>query len=189
MKSIFTIGGKLAIICAVAAIILGFVNSVTEPKIELNRKLELERALAAVAGDGVVGEETLIEGEDMVYSFFPVNGGSDDQSGYILRLIGLGYGGDMNILANYIQDGEVTKVVLMENQETPGLGKKAEKPEYMNKFIGTGGAAGEVPVRKGQLPQAEADAITGATVTFIGIAKALHAGSEFVKERGSAGSN
>ena len=92
----------------------------------------------------------------------------------------------MNILANYSSDGEVTAVVLMENQETPGLGKKAEKPEYMDKFIGTGGGAGDVPVRKGQLPQGEADAITGATVTFIGIAKALHTGSAFVKENGGA---
>jgi len=186
MKSIFAIGGKLAIICAVAAIILGFVNSVTEPKIELNRKLELERALASVAGNAEVGEETVVDAEGAVYSFFPVTGPDGSTSGYILRLVGLGYGGDMNILANYAPDGEVAAVVLMENQETPGLGKKAEKPDYMNKFIGTGGGTGDVPVRKDQLSQGEADAITGATVTFIGIAKALHTGSAFVKEKGGA---
>lgn len=187
MKSIFAIGGKLAVICAVAAIILGFVNSVTEPKIELNRKLELERALSAVAGSAQVGEEVPVDPEGSVFSFFPVLGTDGGSTGYILRLIGLGYGGDMEILANYSPEGDVTAVVLMENQETPGLGKKAEKPEYMDKFIGTGGGDGSVPVRKDQLPQAEADSITGATVTFIGIAKALQAGSVFVKENGGTG--
>lgn len=189
MKSVFAIGGKLAIICAVAAIILGFVNSVTEPAIELNRKLELERALSSVAGDAEVGEEIPTDNNSTVLSYFPITDTNGKSAGYILKLIGLGYGGDINILANYSPRGEITDVVLMENQETPGLGKKAEKPEYMNKFIGTGGKGEDVPVRKNQLPQAEADSITGATVTFIGIAKALHTGSVFVKEKGSDGSD
>ena len=82
MKSIFAIGGKLAIICAVAAIILGFMNSVTEPKIELNRKLELEKALSSVAGDAQVGEESLVDKEGTVFSFFTVTGPDGKSAGY-----------------------------------------------------------------------------------------------------------
>ena len=46
MKDILIIGGKLAVICAVAAIVLGFTASVTEPVIELNKIRELEDTTA-----------------------------------------------------------------------------------------------------------------------------------------------
>jgi len=183
MKSIVTIGSKLALICAVAAIVLGLVNSVTEPAIEQNRKDELQRALNSVVSDGTVGEELTADDNPGIEGYYPVTGGDKKNTGYALKLIGIGYGGDMNILSYYGTDGEVKSVVLMENSETPGLGKMAEKNEYMAKFIGTGGSK-PVPVRKDQLPQAEADAITGATITFMGIAKALDNGASFVKTLG-----
>jgi electron transport complex protein RnfG len=95
----------------------------------------------------------------------------------------MGYAGDMNIIAGYAMDGELFSAILMENQETPGLGKKAERPEYMEKYIGHG-AEQPVPSRKDQLPQKQAEAITGATITFRGIGEALQAGSQFVKTLG-----
>ena len=45
MKTIVFTGGKLFIICAVAAFALGLVNSVTEPIAEARRQKELEEAL------------------------------------------------------------------------------------------------------------------------------------------------
>ncbi|MFP4444343.1 MAG: FMN-binding protein, partial [Spirochaetia bacterium] len=80
----------------------------------------------------------------------------------------------------YAPDGTVLNAVLMENQESPGLGKKAEDPGYMEKFVQTGSDE-PVPVRKDMLPGDEADAVTGSTVTFVGIARALKRGSEYVR--------
>jgi electron transport complex protein RnfG len=94
-------------------------------------------------------------------------------------MLGNGYGGEMAILAGYTEEGEIFAVQMMENSETPGLGKEAEKAEYMQKYIGTG-TEKPVPVRKDMLSQEEADAVTGATITFIGVAKALVEGSDFV---------
>ena len=37
-----------------------------------------------------------------------------------------------------------------------------------------------MPVRKDMLEQSEAEAITGATITFMGVAKALDEGSHFI---------
>lgn len=87
----------------------------------------------------------------------------------------------MVVLGGIKKDGEVFSVVLMENQETPGLGKEAEKESYMEKFTGKGDDE-EIPVRKGMLSQEQADSISGATITFVAIGKALKAGSEFVKD-------
>jgi electron transport complex protein RnfG len=102
--------------------------------------------------------------------------------GSLLELIGSGYGGDLKILARYDRTGEIRAVKLMEDEETPGLGKKAESPAYMDKFIGTGAAGNPVPVRKDMLPTSEADAITGATITFLGVSKALAEGARFARQ-------
>jgi hypothetical protein len=90
---------------------------------------------------------------------------------------------DMQILAGYRGDGEVFSAVLMQNAETPGLGKEAENPSYMEMFIGHGGE-GDVPTSTSELESAEADAVSGATLTFLGIARALEAGSDYVASGG-----
>lgn len=182
MKRTLLTGGKLALICGVAAIVLGLVNAVTEPVIIENKKEALRQAIAAVAGESSVGEQIAEEQREGIEYYYEITG---PDGGYIVKLIGTGYGGDMHILAGYRMNGEIFSVVLMDNSETPGLGKKAESPEYMDKFIGTGGEEA-VPVLKGQLPQQEADAITGATITFIGIGQALAEGAEFVKSLGAS---
>lgn len=182
MKSILIIGGKLTAICAFAAIVLGFVNSVTEPVIEENKHEALEAALNRVAGESDVGKQVQVDEGGAVQYYYPIE---DPDGGYIVKLIGTGYGGDMHILAGFKPDGEVFSIVLMENQETPGLGKKAENPEYMGKFIAKGDDE-PIPTRKDQLPQEQADAVTGATITFIGIASALEEGSNFVQSLGDS---
>ena len=189
MKSILISGGKLFLICAVAATSLGALNELTEPIIRERRLQELREALSALAGTDVVGEKTLVEDNRLVDSSYPVFDQTGEQAlgGYILSLVADGYGGDMAILARFHLTGEIAAVKLMDNLETPGLGKKAESVLYMDKFVGTGGVGNDkkVPVRKDMLPRAQADAVSGATITFMGIAKALAEGSEFVEERES----
>jgi electron transport complex protein RnfG len=71
----------------------------------------------------------------------------------------------------------------MQNSETPGLGKEAESAGYMEeKFVGTGDEE-PVPTTAGDLPPEQAEAVSGATITFMGIADALATGSAYVKER------
>jgi electron transport complex protein RnfG len=178
MKQIFTAGGKLFLICAVAAVTLAGVNAITEPVIQQRSVEELGRALSALA-DGVDSASAVAVAEEgIVRAYYQLK----DSGQFILELVGTGYGGDMKILALYEQNGTVLDVRLMDNLETPGLGKKAELPDYMLKFKGSGGPDKPVPVRKDMLAASEADAITGATITFVGVAKALERGAEFVGE-------
>ena len=169
--------GKLALICAVSALLLGVVNSMTEPVIAERKALELKQALISLIEEGVPGErEALNQGG--ISSRYPIVG----PGGWILDMEGKGYGGEMKILASYRPDGTVIDVVLMDNAETPGLGKKAESPAYMEKFRGTGGET-PVPVSK-EMVQESPDTITGATITFSGIAHAVKDGSAYVKALG-----
>lgn len=173
----------MAVICAVAAAVLGIMNAVTEPRIEHIKQVRLEQALDKVSRGMNIGERVTASDNKSVDAYYRLYEGTDEgaPNGYICRLIGSGYGGEMLILAGFETSGEVFSVQLMENQETPGLGKEAEKQSYMEKYIGTG-ADKEIPVRKNMLSQEQADAVTGATITFIAIAKALVAGSDFVEE-------
>ncbi|MFP4363752.1 MAG: FMN-binding protein [Spirochaetia bacterium] len=179
MKELPIIGGKLALICAVAAITLGIVNAVTEPVIEMRRQQDLENALQALM-EGNIGVKEEVDSDSVVQGFYPISDDFGDLQGVILDMTGNGYAGDMRILAAYNGEGEILSAQLMENQETPGLGKEAEAPEYMEMFVGTGGDV-PVPTSKAMLPPEDADAISGASITFMGIGNALESGSEYVK--------
>ena len=177
MKGFAVISGKLGLICAISALCLGFVNMLTAPRIAYIKELRLQEALSQVSVGGETGEYKEI-GEKGILGEYPLS--FQDGHGEILRLVGKGYGGDLNILASFDQSGKILAVKMMENLETPGLGKEAEKPEYMKMFVGKGSSE-PVPVRKNQLPQERADAISGATITFSGVANALLLGSDYVK--------
>ncbi len=181
MRTIVVTGAKLFLICAVAAVTLGAINAVTEPVIIQRKILELKQALEELTPDARTGEAIPVSGNATVKQAYPVLS-SGAVSGYVLQLTGQGYGGDMKILARFASDGTIRAAKLMDNLETPGLGKKAENPRYMDKFIGTGGPDKPVPVRKDMLDRAQADAVTGATITFLGVSKALAEGAQFVRE-------
>ena len=180
MNEMVRVGGKLAIICVVAAVALGLVNAVTAPAIARVKEKQLAAALDTVRGASVAGIEVLVEGNVVVEGYYPLTADGKD-AGFILKLKGVGYAGDMELLVSYDRGGEIRSVAMMDNLETPGLGKEAEKPEYMEKFIGTGGDI-DVPLFKQQLTQAQADSISGASITFMGLAQALDVVAGYVKE-------
>jgi electron transport complex protein RnfG len=180
MRDVAIVGVKLFAICAVAALTLGGINAITEPVIIQRKIMELRQALAELTPDSQTGEAVVVEESPGIAKRYPVVKDGED-AGMILELQGSGYGGEMKILARYDEDGTIGAVKLMDNSETPGLGKKAENPAYMDKFIGTGSADDPVPVRKDMLASADADAVTGATITFLGVANALAEGAEYVK--------
>lgn len=184
------IGGKLAIICVVAAVVLGLVNAVTAPVIVENRARALAEGLNSIAaGSGISGaavqEAREIDPEASVRTAYPVAAAGETVA-FVLQLVGDGYGGDMNMLAGYFPSGELFAARMMENQETPGLGKKAETAQYMEMFLGYG-ADTSIPVSKRDLPSNSADSITGATITFNGVARALAEGSDAAQSLAAGG--
>ncbi len=189
MRNILKISGKLALICTVAAIALAFVNQITAPKIEAYNKEKLIKALSAVSKNYTISETSIqvIENDVTEPAFSNVNEyytltDNGTTAGFILSVTANGYSGPMDMIIGYEKNGEIIQARLLKNAETPGLGKEAEKPEYMEVFL-LKGASDPIPQRKNQLPTEIADAISGATITFSGVAKALYSGSEFVKSQ------
>ena len=204
-SGIIITGLKLCVICAVASVCLGAVNGITEPQIFARKLQEEKDALTYLVPDGKTGERVSVEKEGTVRAFYPVE---QDGAlfGYVLDLQAMGYGGEMKILAAFRTDGMIHSSRLLDNLETPGLGKRAESPEYMNMFKGKGGSDKPVPTSKGMLKTGEpqirsdketeldfktwflggesaggADAVSGATITFLGVSEALEEGSHYVR--------
>ncbi|HUV08572.1 MAG TPA: FMN-binding protein [Spirochaetia bacterium] len=206
-QGIFIVGMKLFLICAIAAVSLGALNEVTEPAIFARKAQEEAEALKQMVPDDEVGERDFVKEGGAVNAYYTVKR-QGALYGYVLDLRGRGYGGELKILAAYKKDGEILSARLLDNQETPGLGKKAEDPKYMLKFKGTGTEGSPVPTSKEMLqarkPQtvskpersvsfrgwflgpeasAESDSVTGATITFMGVSRALADGAAFIRTK------
>lgn len=164
----------LCAICAVAALLLALINAVTAPRIAANEAESEKAALKTVALGQDIGDYVTVDGEEMVSGYYRLS-----QDGYIISLKTNGYGGQIILLGSYTGDGVLQAATILSDSETPGLGKKAENPEYMDKFIGK---SSDMPTRKTMLSDADAQAVSGASITFGGVSKALLAGSEFAKK-------
>lgn len=179
MKQYLKVAFILFAICAVAAILLGFVNSVTAPRIALNAANETAEALSQVAAGYSLGDRRDSDASGINF-IVPLTEGSAIK-GYVLELTGTGYGGGFTMIASFGVDGSVLAAKMMTNSETPGLGKKSEESWYMLQFVGTG-AGTPIPSSKNDL--ADPSAVSGASVTFGGVTTALRNGSEYVKSLG-----
>lgn len=181
MNKTISMALKLLIICSAAALALGIVNALTSPEIQRLEDAAKVKALGELitTGEADAKKEILVENHEAVSSYYIITDGADTL-GYILYLKAKGYGGIMTVMASYTNSGEVIGSVLMNNQETPGFGKKAEKDGYMDKFIGRGDDGNPLPLFSYQVEES-VDTVTGATITFMGISTAIKNGSDFVK--------
>lgn len=173
----------LTAICAVAAVLLAVMNTITSPAIKAYEEASANAAFEEVALSYKVGNSVSVENDSYVKSYRELYDGSK-LSGYVLEIASSGYGGPLTLAASYNLDGIVLSAKLVSDSETPGVGKKAENEGYMDKFKGTGSISNPVPVSKNMLSEEDSAAVSGASMTFRGVSKAIEMGSEFVKKIG-----
>ncbi|MGH4037925.1 MAG: FMN-binding protein [Sphaerochaeta sp.] len=176
MKQYFKTASILAIICAVAALILASLNSVTAPVIVAYDKQQTINALNEVAHGYTLGDKVTTDSEVSPY-YIPLVDEDGTVKGNILELKSNGYGGEIKLVASFDEAGLVLEAKVVSNSETPGLGKKSENSWYMTKFIGKD----PIPTSKNQLSAEDNAAVSGASITFGAIAKALSEGGEYAK--------
>lgn len=121
MKKILTLVLFLGIVSAVSGILLGYVNSITEPLIQ-EAAVKAEKANLEIMYPGAdfkpTGEK-LVDGKTIL-GIYEAEG-----QGYIFKLWGKGYSSSgITILAGFDYDGTLQKIVALEQQETSGFGSK-----------------------------------------------------------------
>ena len=153
--------GKLTLtlfsICAVVALLLGIVNSLTEPII---RKMQEEKTAVAMAqvlvADEYVPMDVQADNVEAMYKAMTAG----EQTGFVVEVTNSGFGGAISMVVGVDMNGVVTGVAVTADKETANVGTKVTKnPAVLDRFAGL---SGTITVNGGENCF---DAISGATVT------------------------
>ncbi|MDO5440045.1 MAG: FMN-binding protein [Erysipelotrichaceae bacterium] len=134
MKKILTLVLFLGIVSAISGLVLGYVNSVTEPLIQ-EAAIKAEKANLELMYPGAdftpVGDK-YVDGSTILGIY------EADGQGYIFKLWGKGYSSSgITILVGFDYDGTIQKLVPLEQQETNGFGAENFKDDAINSlYIG-----------------------------------------------------
>lgn len=89
------------------------------------------------------------------------------------------YGGAVRLSVGMEADGTVKGIEILEISDTPGLGLKAEEPEFKDQFVGKN-SEGLTVVKGGNAGEDQIDSISGATITSSAVTNAVNAAMYYV---------
>lgn len=159
----------LVIICLVVALALSQVYAITLPLIDaITVKTANEtRTVVLPEGDAFTAYDGKLQ-EGIVDYYIADNG-----AGAAITGTANSYGGLITVMVGVDAKGAITGVKVMSHSDTPGLGTKAQTPEYLSQYNGK--TAAEIIPDMGMVGQdtikdnANLDAITGATISSNGV--------------------
>jgi electron transport complex protein RnfG len=161
----------LGLISAVAGGTLAMVNSFTEPKIAAYKQLAEARACqealpaAATFKQASAALLAKVKNDPQLTDIWDVKVGlkEDRPVGWVCKVASRGYSSNVVLLVGIGNDAKLGRVIVLEQNETPGLGAKVTEPE----FIAQTAISNSTP---GQILQVTKDggsvqAIAGATIS------------------------
>ena len=172
IKEILKTAISLFLICAVAAGILGYVNSVTAPTIAQNNAAAADEARKELLPAAESFEEITLS--DGTTGYKGVTG--EQTAGYVFTASGKGYGGEVEVMTGVDTEGKVLGISILTINETPGLGMNAKKPAFYEQFAGK---SGTLAVNK---DGGDIQAITSATITSRAVTSAVNQALAYYEE-------
>ncbi len=141
---------------------------------------EPEKSRSILEQGGLTVPETVV-------SLYPgMKGGAF--AGCAVQVAPKGYGGAISMIVGVGADGAISGVIIISQNETPGLGTKAAEPAFLKQYNAVADPAGLQVVKRVATTRGEIEALTGATVTSRavtrGVTDALTAAREFMKKEG-----
>ena len=189
----------LCMISLIAALALGFVNELTKDRIAFLKAQAKAEAYQEVFPEAVaiVDKEsdatlksTLEEAESILtaggFSNITINevcivqDANQQRIGYVASVSLKAYDA-MTLTFGYTTEGVCTGLAFLEIKETPGIGMKADEPDFKNQFVNKKGDQ-LVAVKSGATAENEINAISGATFTTDGVIRGVNAGICFMNE-------
>lgn len=164
----------LTLIAVIAGAALGYVNELTKGPIEEIKVKNEQEAIAEVLGGGEVNVESTstqtIDGIDYVIT----NAGAKGVAVKAVDPQNASFGGGLTIMVGFNPNGDILGYKVLETNETPGLGAKAQ--EWFQKgqkgsIIGMNPGAAELVVKK---DGGNVDAITASTITSRAFLRAVN---------------
>ena len=162
----FKLAGTLLGISVVVALLLGLVNSVTEPIITATQEAKTQAAMAEVLEAKHYVRATAEEWEiGQVENLIALYQAGNDSGyiGYVAEVAASGFGGAINMVVGVDMDGNVTGVRVTKQTETANIGSKVVTDQsVLDRFVGMSHADGEITTNSGTN---RFDGISGATVS------------------------
>ena len=159
--------------------VLAFVNHVTAAPIEEQKKLALENGIKTVMqSDNLTVTQTDTvkmtdaKGKEQLYIIY------NNEKGAAVQSSTMGFGGELKVLVGFDTDGNILGYTLLEHQETPGLGAKADQwfqKDGKGSIIGLNPGKKPLGVTKDKkAEEQQVDAITASTITSRAFLKAVN---------------
>ena len=141
----------LVVVCLLAGVILSSANLITAPVIAANEeRANNETYMAALPeADSFTAVDCDIEG---VTAVLQANNGA----GWVITAQSRGYGGQVPAAVAFDNAGRILRVIMMSNEETPGLGQKVTEPGFSEQFSGMAASSFSLE---------DIDAVSGATIS------------------------
>ena len=169
IKRVFTPVLILLALCIVIAAAVSVTNHFTAGKIAEQAKTKITENIALLLPGTVENTETECD-EFIYYDCTDMNG---TVLGRAYLIDAKGYGGPIALMVGIKPDGTTAGIYILASSETPGLGKKAESPEFYGQFSNKD--VDVFTVVKGAVnSDDQISAISGATISSIAITDAVN---------------
>ena len=167
MKEMLRYGFILALICVVASGLLAGVNALTRARIMNQASAEEEAALLEVLPQAIHFEPVKSDSEIIYYKGY----NKDNQFvGVAFKTSGKGYSSTIETMVGMAQDGTITAIKILSQNETPGLGAGIVEPAFRRQFV-----------KRNIQGLAGVQAITGATISSRAVIDSVKKRAEEIK--------
>jgi len=149
-------------VAVIMGAILAYVNDLTSGPIKAQKEKALADGISVATIDTVRQNDA--KGKELTYIIYQTKDTQGKDLGAAIESTTGGFGGDLKVLVGFDLEGNILGYTLLEHQETPGLGAKADK--WFQK-----GAKGDIIGKNPKEPLTvskdggEVDAITASTIT------------------------
>ncbi len=181
-RDFIVIVGKLVLISAVAAALLGITFVPTQAQLKINTEQARVQKLSevmpqAATFDPVYGDAIINEDGDKEILYYLAKDESGNLIGYTFFKQQPGQQDIIEVAGGVTSDfGQITGMSVLSHAETPGLGAKIIEPAFKQQFNG-------IPLSQLQLSSSggSIDSITGATISSQAVVDALSSKVESIK--------
>lgn len=167
-------------IAVVVGLVLAYVNHLTEGPIAVKAQATLAQGIKdvmmvndlKVAADDTIKQD--VDGKELSFVVHQTTDKNGKALGAAIESTTSGFGGDLKVLVGFNTEGTILGYTILETQETPGLGAKADM--WFQKG-GKGDIIGKSPKDKPlQVSKdgGDVDAITASTITSRAFLKAVN---------------
>lgn len=160
---------SLLVIASIVALLLALTNSITVDKIAEQNMITQNKSCEIVLPIASTFTETDYDGT----TYYVGKDDSGNIVGYSIITSEKGYGGQVEVMTGITTDNTISGVVILSQDETPGLGANAEKEEFRDQYkadVPEGGFT----VSKSSAGDGEIQAMTGATITSKAVTSAVN---------------